>query len=104
MTSPEDDDLEQALRRALSAAGDEVETGTEGLDRIRARIGDRPPRPWLLSVAFGVLERVRNWTWRGHWAWQETMPGLRARWERRSRRSNFPQPDRRHRRDVRWDT
>ncbi len=96
MTSPEDDDLEEALRRALSAAADEVEPGTDGLDKIRARIGDRPPRPWLLSVLFGVVDRVRHWTWRGHWAWQDSLPRLGALRERRSRRSNFP------RWDIRW--
>ena len=96
MTSPEDDDLEQSLRRALSAAAGEVEPGDDGLDKIRTRIGDRPPRPWLLSVFFGVLDRARNWTWRGHWAWQDSLPGLSALRERRSRRSNFP------RWDIRW--
>ena len=90
MTSPEDDGLEQALRRALSEAASGVEPGTDGLDQIRARIGDRPPRPWLLSVLFGVVERVRYWSWRGHWAWPPSLsklPGLRGP---RSRRSNFP--------------
>jgi hypothetical protein len=90
MTSPEDDGLEEALRRALSEAASGVEPGTDGLDKIRARIGDRPPRPWLLSVLFGVVERVRYWSWRGHWAWPTSLsklPGLRGP---RSRRSNFP--------------
>lgn len=68
MTSPGDDDLEEALRRALSEAASGVEPGSEGLDKIRARIEGRPPRPWLVSVLFGVAERVRNFTWRGHWA------------------------------------
>jgi len=90
MTSPEDDGLEEALRRALSEAANEVEPGTDGLDRIRARIGDRPPRPWLFSVLTGLVDRVRNWTWRGHWAWQDSLPGLRSLRERRSRRNNFP--------------
>ncbi len=90
MTSPEDDGLEEALRRALSDAASEVEPGGDGLEKIRARIGDRPPRPWLLSVLVGLADRVRHWTWRGHWAWQDSLPGLSARRERRSRRSNFP--------------
>ena len=90
MTSPEDDGLEEALRRALSDAASEVEPGGDGLEKIRARIGDRPPRPWLLSVLVGLADRVRHWTWRGHWAWQDSLPGLGARRERRSRRSNFP--------------
>jgi len=64
-----EDGLEGALRRALSDAVGGVEAGTEGLDRIRARIGGRPPRPWLLAVLSGAAERVRSWTWRGHWAW-----------------------------------
>jgi hypothetical protein len=92
MTSPEDDGLEEALRRALSDAASEVEPGGDGLEKIRARIGDRPPRPWLLSVLAGLVDRVRHWTWRGHWAWQDSLPGLGALRERRSRRSNFPGP------------
>src|SRR5581483_3959717 len=91
MTSPEDDDdLEEALRRALSEAVSEVEPGKDGLDKIRARIGDRPPRPWLSSVLVGLADRIRYWTWHGHWAWQESLPGLRALRERRSRRNTFP--------------
>jgi hypothetical protein len=68
MTEP-DDGLKEALRQALSAAVDEVSPGTDGLSKIRARIGDSPPRRWLLSVLAGAAERARNWTWRGHWAW-----------------------------------
>jgi hypothetical protein len=64
-----EDGLEGVLRRALSDAVGGVEAGTDGLDRIRARIGGRPPRPWLLAVLSGAAERVRSWTWRGHWAW-----------------------------------
>jgi hypothetical protein len=90
MTSPEDDGLEEELRRALSEAADAVEPGSDGLDKIRDRIGNRPPRPWLLSVLFGVVERVRYWTWRGHWAWTARLPKLPGRWEQRSRRSKFP--------------
>ncbi|MGH3206957.1 MAG: hypothetical protein ACRDNO_04280 [Trebonia sp.] len=89
MTSPEDDGLEETLRRALSDAADEVEPGTDGLDRIRARIDNRPPRPWLFSVLVGFVDRVRHWTWRGHWAWQDSLPRLKAPQERRSRRGNF---------------
>jgi hypothetical protein len=91
MTSPEDDDrLEEALRRALSEAASEVEPGTDGLDKIRARIAGRPPRPWLLSAAFGFVDRVRNWTWRGHWAWPDRLSRLaEARWSQ-LRRGNFP--------------
>lgn len=90
MTSPEDDNLEERLRRALSEAAGEVEPGSDGLDQIRARIGDRRPRPWLFSVLSGVVDRVRNWTWRGHWAWPDSLPGLGALRKRRSRRNNFP--------------
>jgi hypothetical protein len=93
MTSPEDDDddgLEEALRRALSEAASGVEPGTDGLDKIRARIGDRPPRPWLLSVLSGIVERVRYWTWRGHWAWPASLSKLSGLRGPRSRRSNFP--------------
>lgn len=90
MTSPEGDGLEEELRRALSEAADAVETGTDGLDKIRDRIGNRPPRPWLLSVLFGVVERVRYWTWRGHWAWTARLPELPGPRKWRSRRSNFP--------------
>jgi hypothetical protein len=91
MTSPEDDDgLEEALRRALSEAASGVEPATDGLDKIRARIGGRPPRPWLLSVLFGVVERVRYWSWRGHWAWPASLSKLSGLRGPRSRRSNFP--------------
>lgn len=89
MTSPEDNGLEEALRRALSNAASEVEPGTDGLEKIRARIGNRPPRPWLFSVLAGLIGRVRHWPWRGHWAWQDSLPGLAALQERRSRRGNF---------------
>jgi len=90
MTSPEDDGLEDALRRALSDAASEVEPGTDGLDKIRTRIAGRPPRPWLLSVLFGAADRVRNWTWRGHWAWPSWLSRLaEVRWPR-LRRGNFP--------------
>lgn len=91
MTSPEDDDAEEALRRALSEAVSGVEPGTDGLDKIRVRIGTRPPRPWLLSVLVGVVDRVRYWTWHGHWAWQDSLPRPGAHRERLSRRSAFPQ-------------
>jgi len=90
MTSPEDEDPEESLRRALSEAVSGVEPGADGLDKIRARIGNRPPRPWPLSVLFGLIDRVRNWTWHGHWAWQDSLPRPRAFWRPRSRRSNFP--------------
>ena len=90
MTSPEDDGLEQELRRALSEAANAVEPGPDGLDKIRDRIGDRPPRPWLISVLFGVVERARYWTWRGHWTWTARLPRLPGLREWRSRRSNFP--------------
>ena len=80
MTEP-DDGLEDALRRALSAAADEVAPGTDGLSKIRAKIGNRPPRPWLLSVLAGRAERVRNWTW--HWSpplrWPAAFPAPRGR-------------------------
>jgi hypothetical protein len=90
MTSPEDDGLEDALRRALSDAASEVEPGTDGLDKIRTRIAGRPPRPWLLSVLSGAVDRVRNWTWRGHWAWPSWLSRLaEVRWPR-LRRGNFP--------------
>ena len=90
MTSPEDDGLEEALRRALSDAASELDPGTDGLDKIRARIGNRPSRPWLFSVLAGLVDRIRHWTWRGHWAWQESLPRLGTLRERRSRRDNFP--------------
>src|ERR1700759_4547435 len=90
MTSPEDDGREEELRRALSEAADAGEPGSDGLDKIRNRIGDRPPRPWLLSIIFGVGERVRYWTWRGHWAWTARLPKRPDPRERRSRRGNFP--------------
>src|ERR1700756_536631 len=90
MTSPEDDGLEEELRRALSEAADAVETGTDGLDKIRDRIGSPPPRPPALRGLLGAVERVRYWTWRGHWAWTARLPELPEPREWRSRRSNFP--------------
>jgi hypothetical protein len=93
MTSPEDDLLEERLRRALSAVAGEIEPGSDGLDQIRARIGDRAPRPWLFSVLSGVVGRVRNWTWHGHWAWQDSLPGLGALRDWRPRRGSFPRWD-----------
>jgi hypothetical protein len=90
MTSPEDDGLEEALRRALSEAASEVKPGTDGLDKIRTRIAGRPPRPWLLSVLFGAADRVRNWTWRGHWARPGWLTRLaEVRWPR-LRQGSFP--------------
>lgn len=90
MTSPEDDDLEEALRRALSEAASEVKPRTDGLDKIRTRIAERPPRPWLLSVLFGAADRVRNWTWRGHWARPRWLTRLaEVRWPR-LRQGSFP--------------
>jgi hypothetical protein len=83
VTAP-DNGIEEALRRALAEAVSQVETGPDALERIRARIGQRPPRPWLLSVAADVLGRAGHWTWRGHWAWQlpwawpATIPALSA--------------------------
>jgi hypothetical protein len=90
MTSPEDDGLEEALRRALSRAAGEVELLGDGLDKIRARIGDRPPRPWLFSVLVGLAERVWHRSWRGHWAWQLRLPRRGAHRRHGSRRSSFP--------------
>jgi hypothetical protein len=78
MTPVPEDDLEQALRRALSAAVNRVEPGADGLERIRARTKKRPPQPWLLAVASGALSRVRYWVWRDHWAWPDRFPRLSA--------------------------
>ena len=70
--------LEDALRRALSDAVSGIEPGSDGLDNIRARIGGRPPRPWLLAVLAGAAERVKSVTWRGHWAWPGLPPSIRS--------------------------
>lgn len=78
MTPVPEDDLEQALRRALSAAVSRVEPGADGLERIRARTKKRPPQPWLLAMAGGVLSRARSWVWRGHWIWPDSLPRLHA--------------------------
>jgi hypothetical protein len=74
MTPVPEDDLERALRRALSAAASRVEPGADGLERIRARTKKRPPQPWLLAVAGGAFSRARYWVWRGHWAWPDHLP------------------------------
>jgi len=71
MTDP-DDGLAEVLRWALSETAGAVTPGPDGLNAIRARIGGRPPRPWLLSVLAHWAEQARYWTWRGHWA----RPGL----------------------------
>lgn len=68
MAAP-DRDLEQALRRALSAAVGGVEPGADGLERIRARTGRHPPQPWLLSIGSAAIERARGWFLRGRLAW-----------------------------------
>jgi hypothetical protein len=78
MTAPEDD-LEQALRRALAAAVSRVEPGADGLERIRARIKRHPPQPWLTAVLCGFFTRARYWVWRGHWAWPDRLPLPRLR-------------------------
>ena len=74
MTAPDNgmpaNGMEEALRRALAEVVGQVEPGADALDRIRARIARRPPRPWLASALADLLGRARNWTWRGHWAWQ----------------------------------
>jgi hypothetical protein len=67
MTEP-DDYLTQTLRRAMSEATACVQPSLDGLEHIRAMIDRRPPRPALISVAVAVAERIRYWTWRGHWA------------------------------------
>ena len=96
MTSPEDENLEEALRRSLAEAASEVEPGANGLDKIRERVAGRPPRPWLISVLIGLVDRARHWTWRGHWAWRDPLRSVRVRRWCRSRRSNF------HRRGIGW--
>jgi hypothetical protein len=68
MTAPEGG-MEEALRRGLAEAVGRIEPGADGLGRIRARIGDRPPRPWLLAVGADTLGAARHWVWRGHWSW-----------------------------------
>lgn len=79
MTAPEDY-LAQALRQALLAAAEQVEPGTEGLARIRAKTSGRTPQPWLVSVVNDAISRVRCWTWQGHWAWQDPHHGGWAAW------------------------
>jgi hypothetical protein len=70
MTAPEDD-LEKALRQALSAAVSQVEPAADGLDRIRARTSRRLPQPWLLSIASAAIGRARNYVRRGYDALRE---------------------------------
>ncbi|WP_026341775.1 hypothetical protein [Actinomadura atramentaria] len=51
MTTDRDDELGEILRRALRAEAEDVVPSGDGLERIRERIADRPPRrfalPWL---------------------------------------------------------
>src|SRR5215469_2226465 len=70
MTAP-DEGLEEVLRRALSAAAEQVEPGDHGLDRIQARTRATPIPSLPVSLAMAAVRRVRYWTWRGHWAWQD---------------------------------
>ena len=77
--------MEEALRRGLAEAVGRIEPGADGLERIRARIGGRPPRPWLLTVGADTLDAARHWVWRGHWswhwswAWPTALPAARPR-------------------------
>jgi hypothetical protein len=64
--------MEETLRRGLAAAVGPVQPGADGLDRIRARIAGRPPRPWLVAVAADAVGTARHWVWRGHWDWSWT--------------------------------
>jgi hypothetical protein len=77
MTVPHGD-LETTLRRELTAAVDGVEPAPDALELIRARTALRPPQPWLLTVANGVVSKARYWVWHGHWAWPESLPRPRA--------------------------
>ena len=70
MTAP-NEGLEEVLRRALSAAAEQVEPGDHGLDRIRARTRATPIPSLPVSLAMEAASRARHWTWRGHWAWQD---------------------------------
>ena len=70
--------MEEALRRGLAEAVGQIQPGADGLERIRARIGNRPPRPWLLSVGADTLGAARHWVWRGHWSWNWSWHWSRA--------------------------
>lgn len=75
MTNP-DDYLAAALRQAMFDTAGRYQPKPDGLDQIRARINGRQPRPRLLSVLAGAVERIRYWTWRGHWIWPDGLPRL----------------------------
>jgi hypothetical protein len=68
MTTPEGG-MEEVLRRGLAEAVERIEPSADGLGRIRDRIGNRPPRPWLLAVGADALGTARHWVWPGHWSW-----------------------------------
>src|SRR6202451_4909580 len=68
MTTPEGG-MEEVLRRGLAGAVERIEPSADGLERIRDRIGNRPPRPWLLAVGADALGTARHWVWPGHWSW-----------------------------------
>ena len=70
--------MEESLRRGLAEAVGRIEPGADGLERIHARIGGRPPRPWLLTVGADTLDAARHWVWRGHWSWQWSWAGPTA--------------------------
>jgi hypothetical protein len=61
--------MEESLRRGLAEAVGRVEPAADGLERIRARIGGRAPRPWPLAVGADTIDAARRLVWRGHWSW-----------------------------------
>ena len=79
MTTP-DGGMEEALRWGLAETLGQIKPGADGLERIHARIGGRPPRPWLLAVGADTAAAARHWVWRGHWspAWPAALPALPA--------------------------
>jgi hypothetical protein len=100
VTEP-DEYLGRALQRAMSEATACVQPSADGLRQIRARIAGRPPRPWLVSLAVGLAERIRYWTWRGHWA-RPQAPFATVRPRRTQQAAGRSRPAHRRRSEPQW--
>ena len=91
-----DEFLGATLRQAMADVAGSVQPSPDGLARIRDRIGGRPSRPPLVAALACAAERVRYWTWLGHWAVpgatpRDPRPGAPGRGRRRAPARRGPQ-------------
>src|SRR5580700_517483 len=89
MSSPDDHDFDEFLRRVLQEQANAVEPADDGLERIRARLTRPRPAPvaWVMAVFSGTGRRVPGAA-RSASAWLQTLPGAaqaRLRWPRGGR-------------------